>query len=480
MYLTGRDYRMMRERSLAKNTAMLMIGKICTQAVSYFLLPLYTSVLATEEYGIADLIVTYVSLLYPVVGMQFEQGLFRMVLDYRDDREDNRTLFSTVMICNLFQIIAFILLFVPIKTLINSKYAIFLLPLVIIQILQGTFLQFARGIDRTDIYTIGSFIFAVLHVGVNAILVGIIRVGLTGMFYSMIIAGIGSSLYVFIRLKIWIYFDIRLFNKHYFCEVAKYSIPLIPNQLAWWVINVSDRTIIVYYLGVGANGIYSLANKFSSVYIIFYNYFNMSWTESVSLAINDADKNEYISRMINIFFNLIAALCIGIIACMPFVFPILVNQAYKASYYQIPILMIAVFFQALQGLYSAIYVALKKTKEIAKTSIISAFINLFVNLMLIRRFGLFAASASTLVAFFLMALYRYFDVKKYVPIKIDIKNILFGMVTCCIVCIAYYNENLIICAGVFLIACAYSVLINKGLLSKSIEIIKQKTRKIGR
>ena len=81
----------------------------------------------------------------------------------------------------------------------------------------------------------------------------------------------------------------------------------------------------------------------------------------------DKDKNEYINRMINIFFNLISALCICIIAVMPFLFPVLVNQGYKDAYYQIPVLMIAVFFQALQGLYSSIYVALKKTKEIAKT-----------------------------------------------------------------------------------------------------------------
>lgn len=465
---------MTREKSLAKNTVMLMIGKICTQCVSFFMLPLYTAVLATEEYGTADFIITYVSLLYPVIGMQFEQGLFRMMLDYRNCRENNRTLFSTVMICNLLQIIAFSILFIPLRYLIKSEYVVFLLPLVIIQILQGTLLQFARGIDRTDVYTVGSFINAVLHVGFNVILVGIIRIGLTGLLYSMIIAGIGSSLYIILRLKVWKFFDLRLFNKQEFVSVAKYSIPLIPNQLAWWVVNASDRTVIVYFLGTGANGIYSVANKFSSMYITFYNFFNMSWTESVSLAINDEDKNEYINRMINIFFNLIAALCIGIIACMPFVFPILVNHAYKGAYYQIPVLMVAVFFQALQGLYSAIYVALKKTKEIAKTSIFSAIINLTVNLLLVRYIGLFAASVSTLVAFFSMAMYRYFDIKRYVPLKINGKNIVLGMGVCCIVCLAYYTENLIVCGGCLAIAVMYSVLINKEFLRKTMGIIKQK------
>lgn len=467
---------MTREKSLAKNTVMLMVGKICTQCVSFFMLPLYTAVLATEEYGTADLIITYVSLLYPIIGMQFEQGLFRMMLDYRDNRENNRQLFSTVVICNLMQMIAYAILFIPLQIIFKSEYVIFLLPLVVIQIFQGTLLQFARGIGRTDIYTIGSFINALLHVGFNVILVGVLRIGLTGLLYSMIVAGAGSSIYIIVRLKIWKYFDPTLFNKDEFKAVAKYSIPLIPNQLAWWVVNASDRTIIVYFLGTGPNGIYSVANKFSSMYITFYNYFNMSWTESVSLSINDKDKNDYINRMINVFFNLIAALCIGIIACMPFVFPILVNHAYKDAYYQIPVLMIAVFFQALQGLYSAIYVALKKTKEIAKTSVLSAIINIVVNLLLVRHIGLYAASVSTLVAFLLMALYRYIDIKKYVPIKILLKNVISGIIICSVVCVSYYYENLIICGISLALTFGYAVLVNSDFLIKTILIIKQKLR----
>lgn len=48
---------------------------------------------------------------------------------------------------------------------------------------------------------------------------------------------------------------------------------------------------------------------------------------------------------------------------MPFVFPVMVNQQYGNAYYQIPILLIAVIFQILVGLYSAIYIALKKSRS---------------------------------------------------------------------------------------------------------------------
>lgn len=82
---------------------------------------------------------------------------------------------------------------------------------------------------------------------------------------------------------------------------------------------------------------------------------------------------------------------------MPLVFPILINANYSDAYYQIPIYMVAALFNVIQGLYSVIYVALKKTKEIAKTTVVSALINIAVNLLLINYIGLYAATISSLV-----------------------------------------------------------------------------------
>lgn len=92
--------------------------------------------------------------------------------------------------------------------------------------------------------------------------------------------------------------------------------------------------------------------------------------------------------------------CFGIVACMPFVFPILINEKYVAGYDQILILMYAMLFRVLVGLYSCIYVAQKNAKKIAYTSISAAIINITVNLILINKIKIFAASISTLVAFF--------------------------------------------------------------------------------
>ena len=75
---------MNRERALFKNTVIITIGKICTQLITFFLLPLYTSILTTEEYGTVDLLNTLASLLLPIVTFQVEQAVFRRLIDNRD------------------------------------------------------------------------------------------------------------------------------------------------------------------------------------------------------------------------------------------------------------------------------------------------------------------------------------------------------------------------------------------------------------
>ena len=103
---------MSRKTELAKNTAILTVGKLCTQCISFFLLPLYTAILSTEEYGTFDLLVTYSTLLLPLVNWQLDQGLFRFMLDHRGNKEEQGKLFSTLLLSSTVQSIVYIILFI--------------------------------------------------------------------------------------------------------------------------------------------------------------------------------------------------------------------------------------------------------------------------------------------------------------------------------------------------------------------------------
>lgn len=467
---------MSREKELAKNTIILTFGRICTQFISFILLPLYTAILEPSEYGIADLFNSYIYLLIPVISLMLDQGLFRFLIDNRTNERKKAALLTTVLVLNAIEIIIFTIIFLCLAPFIHSEYKYFILYDVSLNILLNTLMQYARGIGKNSYYAISSFISATVAVISNVILLVVFRFGALGLFYSTLISRVIALIATICMTKCWKYFNIKLVNREETKQLIKYSLPFIPNQLSWWVIGVSDKTIISIFLSITMNGIYSVANKFSTIYTTFYNIFNLSWTESVALHIKDKDAKEYLSETINTLFSLFFSVCLGIIAIMPFLFPLLINQQYEEAYNQIPILMLAVLFQVIVGLYSVIYVALKKSNEIAKTSFGAAVINIAVDIVLIKYIGLYAASISTLIAFATMAIYRYFDIKKYVDIPL--KNISFNLILTTVVLTSYYYNNMLINIIVAVGVIVFAFLSNKNFIILTCKELNSKIKVI--
>ncbi len=464
---------MSRGKELVKNTAILTIGKMCTQFISFLLLPLYTALLSTEEYGIFDLFTTYISLILPLVCWQLDQGIFRFMIDCREDKSKIRVLFSSITSVNIVQAFAVSLIYLCIQSLISSEYKMYLLFGVILNIFSGLLMQFARGLGDMFSYSVSSFLTASSTVALNVFFVAFLRLGAHGMFIATMCGIAINCIYLLFKLKAWEYYSLKLIDFSLVKEVCGYSLPLVPNQISGWILSASDRTIIARFLNVAENGVYSVANKFSNLVGTFYGFFNLAWVETVSVHYNDDDRDEFIGNMMETVFNLFVSVCVGIIAIMPFVFPVMVNQQYGNAYYQIPILMIAVFFQILVGLYSAVYIALKKSSTIARTTIAGAIINVLVNLVLIKYIGLYAASISTLVSYASTALYRRIDIRKYIRIKVNVPNIVLNSVAVAFVTMSYYFNNDIVNVVTLLIACIYTVGINRKLIKMVISEIRK-------
>ena len=82
----------------------------------------------------------------------------------------------------------------------------------------------------------------------NIILICIFHMGAEGMIISMALANGLCSLYLFIKLKLYKNIDFKLVDKKLIKDMYKYSLPLVPNGISWWIVNISDRTIISFVL----------------------------------------------------------------------------------------------------------------------------------------------------------------------------------------------------------------------------------------
>lgn len=468
---------MSREKELIKNTGIITIGKICTQMISFFLLPLYTAVFSTEEYGVVDLFNTIVALLIPILTIQIEQALFRFLIDARENEEDKTKLISSAFILALAGIVIYSIIFICIAPMIHNEYKYFLLINVLANILSTLMLQVARGLGHNKEYSIGSFIVAAFTVILNVVFIVGLKLRVEGMFLAIFIANMLAAIYLIFSKKTYKYISFKMFDKKLLKAMCKYSAALIPNAISWWVINVSDRAIISSMLSVAANGIYAAANKFSGMFINAYNIFNIAWTESAAIHINDQDKDEYFSKTINTGFKVFACFALIIIGVSPFVFPLLINVKFGEAYNQIPLLMLSSLFNVGVGLVSVIYVAKKRSFDISKTSFLAAVINIIVNVLLIKKIGLYAASISTIIAYFAMFIYRAIDCRKYVKYKMDVKMLVTLFIAFTLTFIMYYINiswlNVIMFVGIVI----FAILYNKNSFKSLGKIIKRKFSK---
>lgn len=462
---------MNKKKELAKNTIIIFLGKVCTQLISFLLLPLYTSYLITEEYGFVDLVTTYVTLIVPIITMELEMSVFRYLVDCRKDKDEKKRVFSNNFIILLASLGIFIVLYLIVSCFWKFDYRYLILFDIVICTFSGNFLQIARGVGRTIDYAISCIITGVSTILLNILLIVVFKLGAFGMITSMAVANGLGAVYLFIRLKMWQYIDFKKKDKKLIKEMYKYSIPLVPNGISWWIVNVSDRTIITAILGAAANGIYAVSNKFPTILSSLLGIFNLSWSESAALHINSPDRDEFFSDVCNTMTKLFTCLGVGMIAVMPFVFPLLVNHSYDEAFYYIPILVLGSVFNVVICLYSAVYIAKKMTKQVAMTSIIGAVINLVVNLVLIRFIGLFAAALSTAISYFVMMMYRHFDLKKYMTITYEKGLVIKTVLIFVFAIVLYYQRNIWLDLVSLVVVVIYAVLMNKSFLKASYQTV---------
>ena len=469
---------MSREKEFTKNTIILLIGKFCTQFISLLLIPLYTHYLITSDYGNVDLIQTYISLFVPILTLKLDSVAFRFLIDVRDRENEKKKIISNILSVTLLSTIVFSILYIIFTSYFSITYRICTFFNILILMLSNVFLQFLRGLGKNKEYTITSIITAFITVVMNFVLIIGFKYNASSILISSSIANVVAIAFIIKKINLLSYFSFKLIDKHEFKKMLVYSIPMIPNQLSWWIVNVSDRTLISIFLGVEMNGIYAISCKFSNIINTIFSVFSTSWQETASLHINDENKDEFFSEMINKMLKMFSGISIMIVAILPFVYSIIIGEEYLKSFEIIPILVFGNIFNIIIGLIGGLYVAMKRIKEIANTTIISAIINIVINFLFIRYIGLYAAAISTLVAYLAMSIYRYYDVRKYIKIKISKIDMLLITSLFIMAIICYQFNNITLNIVLLIISVIISIILNYKLIIDIIFKIKTILRKL--
>ncbi len=463
---------MNQKKELIKNTIIISIGKFSTQLVSFLLLPLYTSLLTTAEYGQYDFLNTISIFLIPCVTLLMEEGMFRFLIDAKETKSKGEV-FSTTFLFSIVSFIIWSILIFIVGTILNYPFTVYLIFYIFASLLSSLAGSTARGLSKFKLYSLFCFLSSFLTILLNILFILGFKMGLDSLFLSYIIGNSVISLWLLFKIKVFLYVRISNLDKKVTKEMIKYSFPLVPNSISWNAISLTDRLLIINYLGAAKNGIYSVGLRFPTIINTCYSYFNLSWKESASKMVNKKDKDDFYNSVYINLNRLLICVSILIIAFLPVIFNILIKKDYREVYDYIPLMIISVYFSNLSNFCSGIFSAYKDTKILAKTTLVATIINFVVGFLLIQKIGLYASILATLTAYIVIYFYRNSKLKKYIVLKHD-NYVIYHTIVLLLVVFCYYTKNILFILIGCLISLAYSFFANKELIMPIIKKIKRK------
>lgn len=381
-----------------KNIGLMTLSNFASKILSFLLVPLYTSVLSTADYGLYDIYTTTAFLLVPLLSGAVSQAALRFSMDGDKDRtqvfsEALKVFIKASLMIFVAACINFWLNIIP----LFNEYPIYFVLYYVFCLLSDILLSFARGVDRIVDVAVAGIISSAVIIILNIALLLVFPMGVAGYFIANISAFIAVSIYLVIRLKLWNYFSLGS-NKSLRNEMGEYSRPLIFDQIAWWINNVSDRYIVTWLCGAAANGIYSVAFKIPSILNVFQTIFNQAWTLSAVKEI-DEKSGEFYSKIYSIYNCGLVLLCSLLLVGDRIVAHVLYAKDFYQAWQFAPLLTISVVFSCLCGVFEGIFAAAKETKILASTTIVGAVINIAMNLVLVHSCGPLGAAFSTMVSY---------------------------------------------------------------------------------
>lgn len=467
---------MSKEKELLKNTGIIFIGKLGIRFMTFLLLPMYTWILSPEDFGKYDLVNTYVSFLAIIFGMQLGNSIFRITSMNRENKNYIKIIFSTTIVSIFFQIILYCFFIATFKNKFQIGYSFFLCTNVVAVILMNNTIGFVRGLGFNKEYSILGMIVASIGLVLNIVLLVYLRLGIKSLFISNLIAQISGVLYITFKLRLYKFFKLNFFNKKILKELYFYAIPLIPNEMSWATIRLSDRIIVSKFLPLASLGYMSIANRFSQVLLELFSIFGMSWTESVLVNYAKGLNSEFFKKIIKIAMNIFVSLAVFILLGVKIVYPYIIEKDYIVGFYLIPLYIIGVLFNIFVGLISTIYVAKGNSKTIAITSVITAIINVVVNLLFVKRIGIYVAPLSTAVAFFCLSILRYIYLDKRFKNCLPTKAILTYIIIFLLTIPFYYFSITIFSLTSMIIVFLILIYINKNECLSILTFLKNKIK----
>lgn len=434
-------------RKLAGQTAIYGLSSIIGRVLSYLLVPIYTRAFLPGEYGIANELYAYISLLLVILTYGLETAFFRFSEMEKDKNRVYSTALISIIVTTAFFVLISLLFHQPVANILrypqNPEYIIWFVLIVSMDALSAIPFAKLRAENKPKRFAAIKLINIGFNIAFNLFFIllcpYLIKEGIGENFIKLVyfenigvgyifISNILSSAITLVLLlpeyiKVNYSFDYALWKR-----MLTYALPLLIVGFAGIINETMDRVFLKYLLpeniAMEQIGIYGACYKISILMTIFIQAFRFA-AEPFFFAQAKADNAKKTYADVMKYFVIICAFIFLCVMLYMDVVKYFVGEEYHSGLPVVPVLLIANLFLGIYFNLSIWYKLTGQTKYGALISVAGAVITIILNVFWIPVIGYMGSAWATFICYFSMMVLSYFWGQKHYYIKYNIPLILF-------------------------------------------------------
>lgn len=404
-------------KQILSDSFLYTLANVFTKGISFIMIPIYTAYFSTKDYGVIDLLIVTGSILSIIIGLEIHQAVARFFTEAKSEIE-KKIIVSSALWSIVILYLLFLLCFLPFTDQISS---LFFGTVEYSSILFVAFLSFCFNFiyyyfssqlkwqlkSKQNVFV--SFIYSLITALLTYVLLKFYDGGMSSVFIAQIFAAVIGIYLSYILSKKYYGFILDI---HKFKELASFSTPLIFSTLIVYAMLYVDRIMINAYLSLEDVGLYGMAFRFASVTTLLTIGIQTALTPLIYNNFQNNETSITISKLFNYFVLASTVFLFSLFIFSKDLILLFANENYLGAYKAIPWLALSIILSGVVNFAPGIFIA-KKTKYILYINIFAFLLNIILNFLLIRDFGLLGAAYSTSISSLIYFLLYCFIGQKY-------------------------------------------------------------------
>ncbi len=435
-----------------KHTFVYSMGNLAAKLIGLILLPLYTSHLTTEHYGILSILEISGQLLTTIFSANLSATMMRWWIDAKDKQKRKSIVFTAfaMLFVSLFVMNAGLQPFAGKFAEIFFKDKAYTIYFVIVfvsssfEILSRYMLDMLRLLEKSMLYVTVTTIKLALVLGLNIYFVVTLELGVKGIILAQLIG------FVFITIILLPLFLKHLnwhFDKSIVKEMLIYAAPLVFAALSGMIFSIGDRYVIKFLTGDADVGIYTLSYKIAGMMrFVVLIAFTTGFTPIAFKMYKSENSDRFFSKIMTYLTMVLTYGSLGLALFSPEFVRLFApaNQDYWEAAKYVGLIGIVIILSGMRYMFSLSFNFSKKTIYVPFIVTFFAGLNILLDFLTIPKLGITGAIISSIISSVLINIAYYYFGGKFYKIRYKIiPDVIVLLIGIGLYSITYLTQNLV-------------------------------------